>query len=103
MGGTAEQTQKQESQTQPWDQAQGMLKGILAQVQGNLGNTSLTGAESGALTNIENRAASGNPFAPAIGSYATSLLNGGGATGQAGNVARNLRSYGSTVGNLNSA
>jgi hypothetical protein len=71
------------------------LTGILGQVQGNLGNTGVTGAENNALNTMQANA----------GNYATQLraadqatmppafLNGGGATDQAGNVNQNYQRY----------
>ena len=108
MGGQSTTTQTQQSQTAPWTAAQPMLQTILGQVSAGLNNTGLTSAESSALDTLRNNAARGNPYAGQIGSYADSLLNGGGATAQAGNVQNNLATYrdwltpyanGSMVGN----
>ena len=90
MGGQSSSTQTQQSQTQPWQAAQPMLQSILGQVSSNLGNTGLTGAETGALNTLQSNAAQGNPYAGQIGSYAQSLLGGGGANAQAGAVQNNL-------------
>lgn len=108
MGGQSSSTQTQQSQTAPWEAAQPMLKSILGQLNTGLGNTGLTGAETGALDTLRNNAANGNPYAGQIGGYAQSLLNGGGADAQAGNLRNNLDAFrsqltpyasGSTVGN----
>jgi hypothetical protein len=108
MGGQSSSTQTQQSQTAPWQAAQPMLQGILGQIGTGLGNTGLTSAETGALDTLQSNAAQGNPFAGQIGDYAQSLLNGGGATAQAGNVQGNLGAFqsqlspyanGSMVGN----
>src|SRR5258708_36626015 len=90
MGGQSSSTQTQQSQTAPWEAAQPMLQGILGQIGTGLNNTGLTGAETGALNALQSNAAQGNPFAGQIGGYAQSLLDGGGANAQAGNVQRNL-------------
>jgi Chaperone of endosialidase len=90
MGGESSSTQTQQSQTAPWAAAQPMLQAILGQVSTGLSKTGLTGAETGALDQLSQNAAKGNPYAGQIGSYAQSLLNGGGANAQAGNVQSNL-------------
>ena len=94
MGGQSSSTQKQESTTNPWAPAQPALQGILSQLQGNLGNTGVTGAESGALdTLVKNANSATSQYAPQISSFAQTLLNGGGATDQAGNVNANYQRY----------
>src|SRR5450756_927767 len=90
MGGQSSSTQTQQSQTAPWQAAQPMLQGILGQLNTGLDNTGLTSAETGALNTLRSNAAQGNPYAGQIGGYAQSLLNGGGANAQAGNVQGNL-------------
>lgn len=108
MGGQSTSTQTVQSQTAPWAAAQPALQTMLSQISAGLNNTGLTSAESSALDTLKNNAAAGNPYAGQIGGYAQSLLNGGGATAQAGNVQDNLASYrnwltpyanGSMVGN----
>ncbi|GLH77485.1 hypothetical protein SSBR45G_23930 [Bradyrhizobium sp. SSBR45G] len=91
MGGQSTSTQTQQSQTQPWQPAQPMLQNILSQVGSGLNNTGLTGAETGALDQLKQNAAQGNPYAGDIGSYAQSLLNGGNALAQAPGVQSNLQ------------
>jgi len=93
MGGTSTSTQTQQSQTAPWAAAQPMLQDMLGQIGAGLNNTGLTSAESSALDMLQNNAAQGNPYAGQIANYAQSLLNGGGATAQTGNVQDNLASY----------
>jgi len=94
MGGTSKQETTQQSQTAPWAEAQPALQGILSQLQGNLSNTGVTGAENAAITGATNNAYNWtNQFAPQINSYATSLLQGGGANDQAGNVNQNYQDY----------
>jgi hypothetical protein len=90
MGGQSETTQQQSSTTQPWAAAQPMLQGILGQLNTGLNNTGLTAAETGALNQLSQNATQGNPYAGQINSYAQSLLGGGGANAQAGNVQGNL-------------
>ncbi|CCE04138.1 conserved hypothetical protein [Bradyrhizobium sp. STM 3843] len=92
MGGQSTSTTTQQSQTAPWQPAQPLLQGILSQLNNGLNNTGLTSSESSALDTLKSNAAQGNPYAGQIGSYAQSLLNGGGATAQAPNVQANLSS-----------
>ena len=93
MGGESKQTQTQQSQTAPWAAAQPALQGILGQLQGQLVNTGLTGNETGAINQLVSNAGTANQFAPAIKDYATSLLQGGGANAQAGNVQQGYDRY----------
>jgi hypothetical protein len=94
MGGKSTSTQTQSSTTAPWEAAQPQLQGILGQLQTGLGNTGLTGAESGALGTLQNNASANSAaYTPQIGSYATNLLNGGGATDQSGNLQSGLSQY----------
>src|SRR5437868_5724308 len=93
MGGTSSQQQQQSSTTQPWAPAQPVLQGILGQLQGNLGNTSLTGNENNALNTLTTNAGTASQYAPAIQGYATSLLGGGGANNQQGAVNQNYLDY----------
>lgn len=94
MGGKSEQKTTQNSTTAPWEAAQPALQGILSQLQGNLGNTGVTGAESGALTQLVNNGVGAtNAYSQPIADYAKSLLSGGGATDQAGNVSTNYQRF----------
>jgi hypothetical protein len=86
MGGKSTSTTTQNSTTQPWSAAQPALQGILGQLSPMINNTGLTTAQAGALNSIEANAANGNPYAPAIGATTSNLLNGGGATNEAGNI-----------------
>jgi hypothetical protein len=97
MGGQTTTTQTQQSQSAPWQAAQPMLQNILGQIGTGLGNTGLTSAETGALNTLQSNAAQGDPYAGQIGSYAQSLLNGGGANAQAPNVQSNLQSLQSSL------
>lgn len=108
MGGESKQSTTQSSTTAPWLAAQPALQGILGQIGTGLGNTNLTGQETGALNTIENNAGQANQFAPAITNFASGLLSGGGASAQAPNIQNGLSTYqnqlapfanGSMVGN----
>jgi hypothetical protein len=63
-------------QTTPWAPAMPALGGIL----GNIGqvNPNLTATETNALDRMTANANAGNPYAPAIGGVANTLLGGGG-------------------------
>ena len=93
MGGESKTSQTQSSTTNPWAAAQPALQGILGQVGSNLNNTGLTGQETGALNTLEHNAGTANQYAPQVQSYATNLLNGGGATNQAGAVNQNYQNF----------
>jgi len=93
MGGQSTQTNNQSSTTAPWTAAQPLLQGILGQAQGQLGNTNLTGAETGAINQLEQNAQAGNPYSGQIGNYATNLLNGGDALNQSGNINSAYQTY----------
>lgn len=94
MGGESKSTTTQQSQTAPWQAAQPLLGGILGQLNTGLSNTGITGGESNALNTIESNANNATTqYAPAIQNYATSLLGGGGALNQAGNVNQNYLDY----------
>lgn len=93
MGGQSTSTQTQQSQTAPWAVAQPALQTMLSQISTGLNNTGLTSAESSALDTLKSNAAAGNPYAGQIAGYAQSLLNGGGATAQTGNVQDTLAAY----------
>lgn len=74
-----------------------MLQAILGQIGTGLNNTGLTQAESGALDQLSQNAARGNPYAGQIDAYAQSLFNGGGANAQAGSVQSNLNALSSRL------
>lgn len=103
MGGKSETSQTQQSTTNPWATATPALEGILGQLQKGLGNTGLTGNEQGALGQLQQNAGSASQFAPQIGNYASSLLSGGGANAQAGNVSQNFQDYGAALNGANGA
>lgn len=93
MGGESKQTQTQNSTTNPWEPAQPALQGMLSQIQTGLGNTALTGNETGALNQLTQNAGQASQFAPQIQSFAKDLLGGGGAMDQAGNVNANYQRF----------
>lgn len=93
MGGESSQQQTQSSQTAPWAAAQPALQGLLGNLQGQIGNANLTGAETGALNTLQQNANAGNPFAGQINDYATNMLSGGGANAQAGNIQGGLDAF----------
>ena len=94
MGGQSSQEQTQNSISDPWKPAQPALQGILGQLQGQMGNTSVTGDETNALKGLEqNGYTAASTYAPQIAGYASNLLSGGGATDQAGNVNANYQRY----------
>ena len=93
MGGESKQTQTQNSTTAPWAAAQPALTGILSQVNQGLGNTALNANETGAIDSMVKNAGTASQFAPQIADFAKTLLGGGGATDQAGNVNANYQRY----------
>jgi len=86
MGGQSSSTQTQQSQTAPWEAAQPLLQGILGQLNPLIQNSGLNPAESGAINQLSQNAAQGNPFVSQISGLASNLLNGGAATAQAPNL-----------------
>lgn len=93
MGGESKQSQTQSSTTNPWEPAQGALKGILGQLDPLIANSGLSSASTGAINQLQSSANAGNPYAPKIDAFTTDLLNGGGATNQAGAVNQNYQDY----------
>ncbi len=93
MGGTSKQTSTQQSETNPWAPAQSTLTGILGQLNSYLPQTGLTGTQSNALSTIEQNGANVGQYAPAVQNYTSSLLNGGGAMNQAGNINQAYQNY----------
>ena len=77
MGGQSSSTQTQQSQTAPWQAAQPMLQGILGQLNPLIQNSGLNPTESGAINQLSQNAAQGNPYAWQISGFASNLLNGG--------------------------
>jgi hypothetical protein len=90
MGGTSTTSQTQQSTTAPWAAAQPDLSGILGQLNPLIQNSGLNSTESGAINQLSQNAAQGNPYASQISSFAGNMLNGGGATQQAPNLQSGL-------------
>ena len=93
FSGESKQTQTQNTVSNPWAPAQPALQGILGQVQTGLNNTGVTGNENAALDSIIKSAGNMNQWAPQIAGFAKTLLAGGGANDQAGNVNQNYQRY----------
>lgn len=93
MGGKSEQTQTQSSTTNPWEPAQGALKGILGQLDPLIANSGLSPASSGAIDQLQQSANQGNPFAGQINDFTSNLLKGGGANAQSGALQGGLDQY----------
>ncbi len=93
MGGTSTQAQTQSSQTAPWAAAQPMLNSILGQLGGLIPNTGVTPGEQGALNTIVNNSGNTAQFNPAIDQSTASLLAGGGALNQTGNINQAYQQY----------
>ena len=75
MGDTTT-TQNSTQHTEPWKAAQPALDSILGGLK-NI-NPGLSNNQTGAIDSLVALARAGNPYAPAIGSYATTMLAGGG-------------------------
>jgi hypothetical protein len=90
MGGTSTTSQTQQSTTAPWAAAQPDLSGILGQLNPLIQNSGLNSTESGAINQLSQNAAQGNPYASQISSFAGNMLNGGGAAQQAPNLQSGL-------------
>ncbi|OAF05468.1 hypothetical protein AYJ54_00755 [Bradyrhizobium centrolobii] len=93
MGGTSKSETTQQSTTAPWQPAQGALTGILGQLNNYLPQTGLNGAQTNAINTIDQNGANVGQYAPAVNAYTTNLLNGGGATDQAGNINSAYQQY----------
>lgn len=76
MGGKSTTTTQESRTTDPWAPAQPELKRILSGL-GSI-DPSLTGNENDAINHMVALARAGNPYAPAIDSYAATMLAGGG-------------------------
>lgn len=93
MGGESKTSQTQSSTTAPWQAAQPALTGILDKLNPMIANSGPSSAQTSALNQIESNAGSANQFVQPIMDYAKNLLNGGGATDQAGNINQNYQNY----------
>jgi hypothetical protein len=90
MGGTSTTSQTQQSTTAPWSAAQPDISSILGQLNPLIQNSGLNATESGAINQLSQNAAQGNPYASQISGLAGNLLNGGDATQQAPNLQSGL-------------
>lgn len=80
MGGTSTSTTTQQSQTNPWQPAQGTLTGILGQLNGYLPQTGINGTQTNALNTIESNANNASStYTPQVQGITSNLLSGGGA------------------------
>jgi hypothetical protein len=86
MGGTSTSQTTQQSSTTPWDTGQNVVNGIVGALNPLVQNSGLNSVESNAIAQLEQNAAAGNPYSGQIGGVASNLLNGGGATNQAGAI-----------------
>lgn len=94
MGGQSSSTTTQSSSTQPWAASEPITNGLISGVSGLIpGSTALTHAQSDAIAKLSANGQAGNPYAPAIGNTANTLLAGGGATNEAGRVNQNYDAY----------
>ena len=93
MGGESKQTQQTNSVSNPWEPAQGALKGILGQLDPLIANSGLSSASSAAIDQLQQSANAGNPYAGQIDQFTQNLLSGGGANGQAGALQGGLDQY----------
>jgi hypothetical protein len=92
MGGKSSSTQStsQSQTTAPWEAAQPFLNNVLGQLNTQMGNTGLTGAETNALNAIETNAGQN---ASNINGLVGNLMAGGGATDQANNLNKAYTDY----------
>ncbi|QDM27508.1 tail fiber domain-containing protein [Tardiphaga sp. vice304] len=66
------------------------INGILGQLNPLISNSGINSTQQSGIDQLKANASNGNPFASQIGGVANNLLSGGGATGQAGNIAGTL-------------
>lgn len=95
MGGTStsQQQQTQASSTSPWAAAQPTVNGLMGQLNPLIANSGITPGETNALGQIINNASTTSQFNPQINNVTGSLLGGGGANNQAGNVNQAYQQY----------
>lgn len=89
----SEQTTNSSSSSSPWAAAQPEVNGLLGKLQTLIPNSGTTPAQQTAIDQLTANGEAGNPYAPAVGSVATNLLNGGGATSQNPALESNLATY----------
>jgi hypothetical protein len=93
LGGKSEQTTTQSSTTNPWEPAQGALKGILGQLNSYVPQAGATGLQGNAIDQINANNARFSSYAPSISGITNELLAGGGANNQAGAINQNYLDY----------
>jgi hypothetical protein len=99
MGGSSSsQTQSQQSTTAPGAMTSGTVQGIVGQLNPLIANSGTTAPETAAINQLTASGQAGNPYAPQIGNNASTLLSGGGATGQNGALGDNLNTLRTTLG-----
>ena len=86
-----------QSTTGPNAEAQPVVQGITNALTPQLGNTGLTPTQQQAITQLTNNGMAGDPYAAAEGANANTLLQGGGATSQNGNLTSNLTTLQNTL------
>lgn len=91
--GDSSSTTTQQSQSGVGAPAQGEISGLLSNLQNLEGTSGLTPAESSAIGQLTSIGAAGNPYAVNTSNAVNSLLTGGNATSQNGNLATNLANY----------
>lgn len=74
------------------------VQGIIGQLNPLIANSGTTAAQTDAINHLTANGQAGNPYAPQIGTNATTLLNGGGANGQNGALGDNLNTLKGTLG-----
>ncbi len=92
---TQNQTQNQTQQLTPYAASQPGLSSILGNLSGI--NPNLSQSQTAAIAALTNQGATGNPFAPSYSNVANSLLAGGGATDQAGNINAGYQRYANQI------
>lgn len=93
MGGTSTTAQTQSSSTSPWAQGTQVANGLLGQLNPMIANSGITPGETNALGQIISNAGTTSQFNPQINNVTGSLLGGGGANNQAGNVNQAYQQY----------
>jgi len=95
-------TQTQTSTTAPGAMTAPTVQNIINQLNPLIAGSGLTSPQQTAINQLTANGQAGNPYAPAIGANATTLLRGGGATGQNGALTDNLEALKGTLGQYTS-
>jgi hypothetical protein len=91
--GDSSQTTNTSQQTAPWAAAMPTVNSLFGQVNSQLGNTGLTGAQSGAISQLTQMGQAGNPYASGTQSALDTMLHGGNATAYAPMVQNAYNTY----------